>query len=297
MWALRLLSLLALAGGIAFASPARANDFAQFQNARSAYDSLNYELAAELFSGLLSSATAEDTRPLVLESRKYLAASYLFLGRNEQGEAQFATLLRAVPDYELDPLAFPAEVLSTFEAVQQRLAEEERQAAAAEAAAEAEKVAAERARLRRQQARLDRLIKLAKTERVEQKRSRMIAMLPFGIGQFQNGHDGLGLVLAVSETVLLGTGVATYFAHEGLPDRPEVQQAADVEEAERLLRWGNNLSMGLLAVVAVTGIIDAQVRFKESTSEDRERDLPPELQGFELGVGIGPGGVSLNGRF
>jgi len=63
---------------------ARANDLDQFQNARVAYDSLNYELAADLFRGLLAESAPTDTRPLILESRKYLGAALLFLGRSDE---------------------------------------------------------------------------------------------------------------------------------------------------------------------------------------------------------------------
>ena len=63
-------------------------------------------------------------RPLVLESRKYLAATYLFLGRKSDAEGQLELLLRAEPDYVLDPLAFPAEFVKTFSEVKVRLEQE-----------------------------------------------------------------------------------------------------------------------------------------------------------------------------
>ncbi|MGD8862108.1 MAG: hypothetical protein PVI30_19005 [Myxococcales bacterium] len=287
------LAVALLAGAALAPVPARANDFDQFQNARAAYDSLNYELAAELFEGLLQDADLDEQRPLVVESHKYLGATYLFLGRQAEGEAQFARLLELEPQYVLDPLAFPAEVQRTFVAVKQRIEERRRRAAeeAARAAAEAEAARAHARAAQRQ--RLERLIELARTERVEQRRSRMIAMLPFGIGQFQNDDDGLGLVLAVSETALLATGVTTYFLHQAQPDFPK-----DLNEAqsfERIYRTSNQISMALFATVAIAGIVDAQLRFRETAVTDHKRDLPPDLE--TLSVGIGPGGVSLSGRF
>jgi hypothetical protein len=282
-----------LAAAAAVPLPARANDFDQFQNARAAYDSLNYELAAQLFEGLLQDADLEEQRPLVVESYKYLGATYLFLGRQAEGEAQFARLLELEPEYVLDPLAFPAEVQRTFAAVKQRLQERRRRAAeeAARAAAEAE--AARTAARAAQQQRLDRLMQLARTERVEQRRSRMIAMLPFGIGQFQNDDDGLGLVLAVSETALLATGVTTYFLHQAQPDRPK--DLSEAQNFERIYRTSNQISMALFAAVAIAGIVDAQLRFRETTITDRERELPPDLQ--TLSITIGPGAIEMKARF
>jgi tetratricopeptide (TPR) repeat protein len=277
---------------------ARANEFDQFQNARAAYDSLNYELAADLFSGLLEDAAESDQRPLVLESRKYLAAAYLFLGRVEHGERQLELLLRADPNYVLDPLAFPREVHAAFARVSERLERE-----GEELAAERERMAAERDaerladdKTRRQ--RLRRLTELAETERVQHLRSRWIAMLPFGIGQFQNGDDGLGLALAVSETALLTAGVTLYVLHQDLPTNPAAQDEDTVKALEPVYRIGNQVSMALFAVVAVTGIMDAQIRFKESFSEDRKRPLPPDLQHLDrASLSIGPGALSFRYRF
>jgi len=285
-----------LACGLLVAVPAAANDFEQFQNARAAYDSLNYALAADLFSGLLESANEGDNRPLVLESRKYLAASHLFLGRPKDADYQFEQLLRADPNYVLDPLAFPKEVHQAFVAVKTRLDKEAAEQAAQRAQQEAERQAKREVDVEMRQDRLRRLIEIASTERVAHQRSRWIAMLPFGIGQFQNGDDGLGLVLAVSETTLLAASVTFFFLHQDLPENPADRPT--VEALEPVYRVGNQASTALFAAVALVGILDAQLRFKPSYTEQRPRPLPPDLQGLdELGVSIGPGQLSIRGRF
>jgi hypothetical protein len=142
------------------------------------------------------------------------------------------------------------------------------------------------------------LTELAETERVQHLRSRWIAMLPFGIGQFQNGDDGLGLALVVSETALLTAGVTLYVLHQDLPTNPAAQDEDTVKALEPVYRIGNQVSMALFAVVAVTGIMDAQIRFKESFSEDRKRPLPPDLQHLDrASLSIGPGALSFRYRF
>jgi len=277
------------------ALPARAtaNDFDQFQNARVAYDSLNYELAADLFQGLLRDANPDDRRPLVIESRKYLAATYLFLARGGEAEAQLELLLRAEPEYVLDPLAFPAVFGKMFASVKQRLERERTRVAQAREQAVAADAARRRAGSQRERERMSRLFDLARTERVERLNSRWVGLLPFGIGQFQNGHDGLGLVLALSEGALLATGIVTFALHEQLPPDPEDRPAAT--EAEAAFRYINRISLGLFAVIAVTGVVDAQVRFVPSRSFQRPRALPPDLTKLELK--LGPGSVSIGGRF
>lgn len=282
---------------VASALPARANDFDQFQNARVAYESLNYELAADLFRGLLREATPGDKRPLIIESRKYLAATLLFLGKQREAEQQLELLLEAEPDYVLDPLAFPAEFGKTFAAVRQRL----EKARLVEAERRARRDAQQRARLelddKRRRERMQRLYELAGTERVEQLRSRWIALLPFGIGQFQNDHDNLGLLLAVSQGTLLTAGVVSYAVHESLRDEHPTDPGvlSDAKLAEGASRYVNQISLGMFAVVAVAGVIDAQVRFQPSRSFDRPRPLPPDLTELELSVG--PGAILLHGQF
>lgn len=274
---------------------ARANDFDQFQNARVAYESQNYELASDLFQGLLSDAGGSSS-PLVVESRKYLAAAYLFLGRPADAEAQLVRLLSAEPDYVLDPLAFPDEFVKLFAAVRLQLEETRNRQSAERAQRDAEEAERKQLTERRERERLQRLIELAGTQRVEQLRSRWVAMLPFGIGQFQNDNDGLGLVLAVTQGSLLAIAVTSFALHESLRgEQPRADQLNEAELAEASFRYVNQISLGLFAAVAVTGIIDAQLRFKPSRSLDRPRPLPPDLRQLELSVG--PGGVLVRGHF
>ena len=295
----RLAALFAIVLGL-WPLAARANDFDQFQNARVAYDSLNYELAADLFRGLLANASATDTRPLVLESRKYLGAALLFLGRSADAEQQFELLLQAEPGYVLDPLTFPEEVNRRFDAVRKRLeharTEAARIKAEARVQAEQEQREAQAEASEEQKEKTKRLIELASVERVEVQRSRWIAMMPFGIGQFQNQHESLGLVLAVSEGILLGAAVTSYFLHESLRDEdPRDEVLDDARLAEAGFRYSNRISLGLFAAVAVAGIVDAQIRFKPTLTYERRRPLPKNLE--ELNVSVGPGGVAVSGRF
>jgi hypothetical protein len=236
----------------------------------------------------------------VLESRKYLAAAALFLGRKQEAQAQFESLLRVEPDYVLDPLAFPDEVARLFAEVKTHMelervrGDEERARAAAEKAAQA---AHRDEAAKEQRQRLDRLVALASTERIEQRHSRWIAMMPFGIGQYQNGNAGLGLVLAVSEGSLLAISLVSFFLHENLrgqnPNTDDLRQ--DARLAESVFRYTNQISLGLFGAIAIAGVIDAQVRFVPSRNIDRPRPLPADLE--QLQVSVGPGGLQLRGHF
>ena len=102
--------------------------------------------------------------------------------------------------------------------------------------------------------------------------------MPFGIGQFQNGNDGLGLVLAVSEGSLLAISLVSFLLHENLRGQNPTSRTCcqDARLAESVFRYTNQISLGLFGAIAIAGIIDAQaaVRAEPHTSTARAR-CPP----------------------
>lgn len=280
---------------LTWASRAHANEFDQFQKARSAYEALDYDLAADLFQQLVGTDPPVLQDPaLVAESRKYLAASYLFLGRLDQAERELERLLRADPAYILDPLAFPDELQRMFGRVKARLSVEREAAAKVhdETARQDEVVKAEE----RRRTQIRDLVRLASTERVQRVQSRWVAMVPFGVGQFQNDDNGLGVGLAVSEGLLLSVGIASFLLHENLRgQQPAAADRSDAELAETAFRYTNQISMILFGVVAISGVIQAQVEFDETRSIERRRELPAGLK--DLQVSILPTGASVSGHF
>jgi hypothetical protein len=263
-----------------FAQVARANDFEDFEAARGAYESADYAVAAQRFEKLGGGDTPSLTnRSLLLEAKKYLGASYLFLGKLQLAEAEFERLLRLDVQYILDPLAFPEEVQRLFSRVKVRL-DSERRVAEEEQRRELDRLSLkESERLRHDQQRWVRLSALAQEERVLEQRSRWIALMPFGIGQVQNGHASLGAVLAVSEVSLLLVSLVSWGVHENLRGQtPDPGQRDDYNLTERVSRYTNQVSLGLFGVIAMTGIIDAQVRFEGDSARTRKRALPPDLR-------------------
>jgi tetratricopeptide (TPR) repeat protein len=276
----------------------RANDFEDFEAARSAYEAQDYARAVALFDALAGGDTpALTNRSLVLESKKYLGASYLFLNKLPAAEQEFERLLRMDPQYLLDPLGFPEEVQRLFARIKTRLEAELKVAADERRRAEERLRVNESERESLARARWARLRQLAQTESVHETRSRWLAVIPFGIGQFQNGHISLGAILAVSEGSLLVIGVASWVVHENLRSvqRPAASERADFDLTERVSRYTNQISMGLFAVLALTGVIDAQLRFRPSQEIERKRPLPPDLYGGpEISIGLGTASLSMH---
>ena len=104
----------------------------------------------------------------------------------------------------------------------------------------------------------------AAQDRMDSK-SRLVASLPFGAGQFQNGDADIGVMLLLSETALLATSVTLFAMHDALRDQHvPAHQLEDARAQEAVLRAGNWISAGLFASVALAGIVHAQLRFSDT---------------------------------
>jgi tetratricopeptide (TPR) repeat protein len=277
---------LSLSLSLASSSAARADDLADFDRARAAYDAQRYDEAVARFDSLVGGDLPRlQTRALVLESRKYLGAAYLFVGRPADARRQFELLLRDEPTYTIDPVTFPAEVRAAFEEVRRDLEREARARAEARAREEEERRRAEAERLLQERGRLLRLVELAQQETVVEYHSRLYASLPFGIGQFQNGHDGLGLALAVTEGLLAAASIAMTFLHASLPNPREYDLLTSADQRDvRLLESAfaitSYITFGAFVAVALAGIVDAHVRFVPTVTRTRRRELPEDLRDF-----------------
>ncbi len=304
------LTALVAAAVVLFAAPlrARANDLSDFEHAKDLYLHGQYTEAVQSFEQLLRG----EPDPVVLqESRKYLAASYLFLGQDTAADHQVELLLRQEPTYP-DPVAFPRDLQNLFHQVRQRIQREAQEAERQHQAEESRRGQQQVGRTRRERERLQRLERLAATETVEQQNSRWLALLPLGVGQFQNGDKSLGLALAVTEGVLAAVSLASFTVHAlivaGTPTDFTGTPSPDQVNRETLatgMRVTNWISTGLLALVAVGGIVDAQVRFHSVIRTSRPRALPADLRrmgsqdtdGSNVQVLLSPVSAGLRVRF
>lgn len=297
MSALRSSALVALLALLAALVPrtVHADDLAEFERARAAYDAQRYAEAVQKLELLVGGETPRLTsRAIVLEARKYLGASYLFVARRADAERQFAALLAEDPQYQIDPTSFPSEVREVFASVRARLEREARLRDEAQERELAAQRAAEAARLDHERERLERLQQLALTETFVEEHSRFIAALPFGIGQFQNGHAGLGTFFAVTEGALAAAAITMKILFDTLPS--EAEPNIDIVAAQSLAdayQITNYVAMGLLAAVMVVGIVDAEIRFVPSVSRTRARVAPAELREPTATLGIGPTGATF----
>jgi hypothetical protein len=278
--------VLALAPSTAFAG-----DIEDFQTARSAYDAHDWPLAVLRFEALVGTDPPSLRTPLlVLESRKYLAAAYIFMGRTDAARAQLERLLVAEPTYELDATQFPIEVVELFASVREEV--EEERARAADRAAASAALEDERQRSRD-------LIAFAESEvTVEIENSRWLALVPFGAGQFQNGQDDLGWMFLVIEAIAAVGAFASVAVHDSFQAqlttvtalRSDLRaQINDILRATEIINW---TSGSLFGVFAIAGIIQAQLDFQAMHVVRTRREVPAPLrEGLE--VRLTPNGFAL----
>lgn len=264
-----------------FALPVAADELSDFESARRSYDKQSYSKAARGLESLVGGVVPRAVNPVVrLEARKYLGATYLFLGKKEAAREQFRLLLEEDPDYDIDPVAFPGAVVQTFQELQEEVSAERARRAALERARKKRERSEEVEDLIRQQQRIEALEKLAREQTIEKVNSRWIAAIPFGAGQFQNENRKLGIMFATTESAFLAASIATFIGHNSLRDEnpgpSEIDRARRVEKA---LRIGNWVSVGALLSFAIAGVVEAEVRFRPVIRSSRPRELPDELRG------------------
>ncbi|MFZ5889710.1 MAG: hypothetical protein ACOY0T_01465 [Myxococcota bacterium] len=283
-------------------------DDARLASVVTLYEAGKYaECAAELGALLAPDAPRKLRDRDVLENaRIYHAACLIGSGNAAAADEPLRAAIRAnIQMKPPDSLVFPPPVIERFLRVRQSLYEEIKKAEE-QRVQQARRAAEEQAaRARAEQKRVEALERLASQEVVVVKNRRWVALVPFGVGQFQNGDDGLGWVFLTSEAVLAATALTSVAMQTHLQ-----------LEASKLHNPGNNAVLAtwhtLVVVssyaflgVAAAGVAQAQIGFVPETRVVRERPLPDALRrrsgsvSLEPGISVVPGSVyfGLSGRF
>jgi hypothetical protein len=183
---------------------------------------------------------------------RYLGACHHFLGEKEAAATAFRELLAEDPHADLDPVQFPPELVAFFRDLQAR------QAPAPASSAPPPEVHATAPR-----------------------KSRGVALLPFGAGQFQNGEPGKGAIYASLEGVALSVGIVGLALFESEKKSGSFLSGGrfdDPAQASTLqtLYLGSFITFGALWAI---GIGDAFAHFDDGASVT----FLPSPDGFVLG--------------
>jgi tetratricopeptide (TPR) repeat protein len=300
----------AVAAALTVSSRAHADAQADFEKARAAYRAHSYDDAESRFSALLDPKAAEKLELAVAsQARMYLGATYLAEKRKDDAERVWEKLLVADPGFDPDPLTFPTDVLNTFIDTRARIRQRLNDAAAAQARLDAEKRARDELEKKRQAERLRILEQMAQEEKITVRHSRLVASMPFGAGQFQNGQNALGWVfLGLESALVIGTAVTVPIYINAIDRRNQEHVAGDPDHKETA--YVNraqtaqvvNLSLaGGLALVMAGGILQAHLGFVPESAETKVRSIPqakldPAGPGGPAGP-AGPAGLTMSPWF
>jgi hypothetical protein len=290
------------------APEAELSDEAKLATVVSLYEAGKYsECAAGLVKLLAPDAEQRLRDPgIVGTARIYHAACLIGSGSPEAADEPLRQAIRSNMQMRPpDSLVFPPPVIERFLRVRQSLYDEIKQAEE-ERVEQARKASEQQAaRERAERARVLELERLAARETLVVRNRRAIAMVPFGVGQFQNGEEGLGWVFLTSEVALAATALTSLGMQSYL--QVEADRLKNPDNDSVLRTWHSLLvvsSYGLLGVAAA-GIVQAQIAFVPEVREERSRSLPDRLRKYSsagrlsAGLKVQPDAVFLgvSGKF
>lgn len=256
-------ALVLLAGAV----PARASPDGDLAEAQRSYTKGDYRRAIALLTPLLYPRLRLSAEVKVLRARKLLGISYVFEKNTAKATEQFAAILSLRPDYQFDSLVNPEAAIELFERVKKRDAdklqrirkriEHERQKRLEEQRREEQR--------RRQEA--HELV----IERTKQKNSYWVNFVPFGAGQFQNGHRRKGYLLLTLQAVLGAVSVGSAIWH-----RAAYAGTVKVESTEARAVGITQVASGAVFLGALAyGVIDALAYYQGETVVERQYKRRP----------------------
>jgi TM2 domain-containing membrane protein YozV len=280
---------------------ARADAKADLEKAHNAYVAHKYDDAEARLRALLDPATSELKDPdSIADARMYLAAVLLAEKKSDEAASTLEDLLIERPDYQPDPLRVSLDAVDAFTDAKARL----RDKLNAMQSEKVRKAQEEKAKLeiehQKQVLRLAMLEKLATTEVVVERHSRWLSLVPFGVGQFQNGQTAEGwLFLTLEGMLTVGTVVAAgyAYAYEEQAWKYHQQGNSTAQSAySSAAHWAaitDDVLAGGLALTALGGIVHAEATYVPEKVQMRKREIPP----LSLTPIVGPTGIGVLGRF
>jgi tetratricopeptide (TPR) repeat protein len=298
----KLIALLTLALATAAVGIARADEQSDVAKARAAYEAKNYDDAERRLRAMLDPDKGTLTDPaLRTQARMYWGATLLALKRREEATQLFEKLLLDDPSFEADPLSFPSDVVDAFIDTRKRIIDKVNAAKAEQARLAADRRAREDAERRRAAERLRLLEKMATEEKITERHSRWIALIPFGVGQFQNGQRVLGGIFMTSEIAFLVVGAAAvpfYVYNRGrvydyIGRDPNTDPVKTYRERANTAYFVSTGFDTAFLVTAAIGAVHAEITFVPETAEVKKRPLPT----VGLSPVIAPTFLGVEGHF
>ena len=235
---------------------------AMFSRGKNAYLYGTYPLVIESLQPLISPNLLISNPDDLAHAYEYLGLAYFYLNNKKRAQDTFKNLIFFRPEYELDPVQVPPTAVTFFTQLKKSLASElaDRQAMLDEH--------------RTRELTKKRILKSREVILERQVNSRLLALFPFGVGQFQNQDTKMGYTFLISELIATGLSIGFFFGVESLRQSNGTFSVEEISNAQRL-QSAQMISGSVAIGLMVSGVIHAFIFFQEDRFLRRlERALP-----------------------
>ncbi len=227
------------------------------QQAENAYQYGDYHLAIKLYQSILHPNKIQKTRSR-LTALTQLAICYYSNDKKDLARKEFEDVLKISPRHTLDPFLYPPQIILFFNETKRELApllveiarvQDEEQKALKELK-KAELKASE-ARAKQEQL-TSQPFHNQVIEKIVYKNSLFLAVLPFGIGQFQNDDDTLGYFFFASQVIALSVNIGSYAYIVSLADEQGWYSAQNKIDAQSIQKIQLSAFYGFLSLWGIS---------------------------------------------
>lgn len=223
----------------------------RYKKAENIFRFQDYKKAAKQFEALLYPKPVLMGQKMILKAHEYLGACYFWLHRKKRMNEEFTAILVKKPGYKLDPFYYPVPLLDRFEALRTRLR------SLGIIRGPTKQIKSSKKHVPKTKPGL----KCRTLHKIVIKHSKILCYVPFGVGQFVNGHSKKGAGFLSSQVVGLGLNIGAFVAVEAMRGNDGMFSASQAHKA-RILRYVQYAGLGVFVASAVWGILDAIHDFK-----------------------------------
>lgn len=261
---------------ISTAALAQPSPQAKLDEGRVQYERGDFEKAVQQIHPLLYPKIELRSEDAVVEAHRLLALSYFFLKKESEAEEEVTSLLALRPAFELDPVVEPPVAVAFFQGVRRKQEDRLREIR--------ERQLREKLQREKEEAQRRLQERMVVSERNIVRHSRWVAALPFGIGQWQNGHKKRAILFGVSEAVTGALSIATFLAVT--QEFPGGQYKLGQRSLALGLYSTYLVSGGAFWALVIAGIVEAEVHFVAEHVENKQ--LVPLLQNAAPKISVSP---------
>lgn len=243
-----LVALVVLDGRAAAADPSQ-----EFVEARTVFRSGEYQRAAVLFASLLYPNNKLDNQQERVDAHLMLAVAKFEIGQQRSADEEFAEAVELDPQLRITTYGFSEKATEYFERKKREYDEKAR---------EIEEKFRRARELEQQRKAVNRI-------RIKENRNYFLNLVPFGVGQFQNGQRNKAVFFATTQFL---TGALSIGLYSYLTSRyPDGKVPGDEVDTARNLQI-----MQIAAGVTFLGLVGWGVVDAFRNYEDKLRPLTPE---------------------